>query len=49
MANTGYVKDSEMDADEVVAGTGMVGALQVVIEVTDNVLKCAQQYILNIY
>ena len=37
MANTGYVKDSEMDADEVVAGIGMVGALQVVIEVTDNV------------
>jgi hypothetical protein len=37
VANTGYVKDSEMGADEVVAGIDMVGALQVVIEVTDNV------------
>jgi hypothetical protein len=37
VAYTGYVKDPEMGADEVVAGSGMVGALQVVIEVTDNV------------
>ena len=33
MANTGYAKDSEIGADEVVAGIDLVSAFQVVIKV----------------